>query len=81
MTLPALEDLLAVLTGDLPCIPADDVVSLKLLALEFKCDRVLTNCTASPNTNHTLSQRERVCELFTYVSDLSSGKTDESLES
>jgi hypothetical protein len=79
-TPPIIKDFLIVLTGDLACGMADNRTGLKLPALEFKCDRLLTKFTISPDGDHVAAQRQDVRELLTQVSD-PFGQTDESLES
>jgi hypothetical protein len=75
------ENFLTVLRGGLPCMTADNSHGLKLLALEFKCDRLLKHFSASPDGDYALTQHENVIELLTHVGDLPLPKTDKSLKS
>jgi hypothetical protein len=81
VTPPVFEDFLKVLTRDLPCITPDNSNGSKLLALEFKCDRLLTKFNISLDSDYAFTQHENVIELLIHVSDLSLPETDESLKS
>jgi hypothetical protein len=81
VTPPGFENFLTVLTRDLPCITADNSNRLKLLALESKCNILLTKFNASPDGDHALTKHENVKELPTHVIDLPLPETDASLES
>jgi hypothetical protein len=68
---PVFEPFLTVPTGDPPvCIAADNLKGVKLLALEFKCDRLLTRPNISADADCALTQHENIIELLPHVSDL-----------
>jgi hypothetical protein len=59
----------------------DSSKGLKLLALEFKCDRLLTKSSISPDGDYAPTQHENVIDLLIQLSDLPLSDTEESSES